>query len=96
MWLTNAALVVILVLMTMTLGAKNFLLVQVPITVYTCSLGVWLSFIQHQFENTCWHRQENWDFYDAALEGSSLLVLPKPLQWITANIGIHHVHHLSA
>jgi omega-6 fatty acid desaturase (delta-12 desaturase) len=69
--------------------------VQVPVTIFTCSLGVWLFYVQHQFENTYWHRHEEWDYYDAALKGSSLLALPGPLQWLTANIGIHHVHHLN-
>jgi omega-6 fatty acid desaturase (delta-12 desaturase) len=95
-WLTNLSLAGIVAVMALTIGLKSFLLIQVPVTVVTCSLGVWLFYVQHQFENTYWHRHENWDYYDAALEGSSLLVLPKPLQWITANIGIHHVHHLNA
>jgi omega-6 fatty acid desaturase (delta-12 desaturase) len=71
-------------------------LVHIPVTFVTCTTGVWLFYVQHQFEDTYWHRQKDWDYYDAALEGSSFLVLPKPLQWITANIGIHHVHHLNA
>jgi len=95
-WLTNLALAGILFLMAMTIGLESFLLVHTPVLFVTCSLGVSLFYVQHQFENTYWHRHENWDYYDAALEGSSLLVLPKPLQWLTANIGIHHVHHLSA
>jgi len=90
------ALAGIVSVMAFTVGLKAFLMVQVPITLFTCSLGVWLFYVQHQFEDTYWHRHEDWDYYDAALEGSSLLLLPKPLQWLTANIGIHHVHHLSA
>ena len=95
-WLTNLALAGIVSAMVLTIGLKSFLMVQLPITVLTCSMGVWLFYVQHQFEDTYWHRHENWDYYDAALEGSSLLVLPGPLQWLTANIGIHHIHHLSA
>ena len=53
-------------------------------------------YIQHQYEDTYWHRHEDWDYYDASLHGSSYLVLPRPLQWLTANIGVHHVHHMSA
>jgi omega-6 fatty acid desaturase (delta-12 desaturase) len=52
--------------------------------------------VQHQYEDTYWHWHEQWDYYDASLKGSSYLVLPKPLQWLTANIGVHHVHHMSA
>ena len=52
--------------------------------------------MQHQFEDGYWHWHEEWDYFDAGLHGSTHLVLPKPLQWITASIGIHHVHHLSA
>ena len=96
MWRTNAAIVAILVAMGLTIGMKSFLLVQTPLTLATCSLGVWLFYVQHQYEDTYWHRKENWDYYDAALRGSSYLVLPKPLQWLTANIGLHHVHHLSS
>jgi len=95
-WLTNLALAGIVLSAALTIGLNDFLLVQAPITLISCSLGVWLFYVQHQFEDTYWHRNKNWDYYDAALEGSSLLVLPKPLQWLTANIGIHHVHHLSA
>jgi omega-6 fatty acid desaturase (delta-12 desaturase) len=95
-WLTNAALVGVVGLMWMTIGIQPFLLVQAPITFLACALGVWLFYVQHQFEHTYWHWHENWDYYDASLHGSSYLVLPAPLQWITANIGVHHIHHMSA
>ena len=95
-WRTNLALAGIASVMALTIGLKSFLLVHVPVILVTCSTGVWLFYVQHQFEDTYWHRQKDWDYYDAALEGSSFLVLPKPLQWLTANIGIHHVHHLNA
>lgn len=62
----------------------------------TTSLGVWLFYVQHQFEDTYWFEHEDWDYFDAGLHGSSHLLLPAPLQWITGNIGLHHVHHLSA
>ena len=65
------------------------------VIVLTCSVGVWLFYVQHQFEDTYWENKPEWDFYDAALKGSSHLVLPAPFQWITACIGIHHIHHLS-
>jgi omega-6 fatty acid desaturase (delta-12 desaturase) len=53
-------------------------------------------YVQHQYEDTYWHRHDEWDYYEASLYGSSYLVLPKPLQWLTASIGVHHVHHMSA
>jgi omega-6 fatty acid desaturase (delta-12 desaturase) len=95
-WWTNFCLVAIWVVMGFTIGLQKFLLVQAPITVLTCALGVWLFYVQHQFEETYWHRHDDWNYFDAALHGSSHLVLPKPLQWITANIGLHHVHHLNS
>jgi omega-6 fatty acid desaturase (delta-12 desaturase) len=95
-WWTNAALAAILVTAWLTIGLDRFLLVQVPVTVLSCAAGVWLFYVQHQFEETYWHRHEEWDFVEASLRGSSHLVLPRPLQWITASIGLHHVHHLSA
>jgi omega-6 fatty acid desaturase (delta-12 desaturase) len=95
-WMTNLALVGIVAVMAVTIGWKAFLLVHGPVVFFTCGTGVWLFYVQHQFEDTYWHRTQEWDYYDAALEGSSLLALPRPLQWLTANIGIHHVHHLSA
>ena len=95
-WLTNLAIAGVLVAMGLTVGIDRFLLVQAPLTFLACALGVWLFYVQHQFEHTYWHWHENWDYYDASLYGSSYLVLPRPLQWITANIGVHHVHHMSA
>jgi acyl-lipid omega-6 desaturase (Delta-12 desaturase) len=95
-WWTNAALASIVTTMCLTIGWKPFLMVQLPITLVTGSLGVILFYVQHQYEETYWHKHDEWDFFDAALMGSSYLVLPRPLQWITANIGLHHVHHLSS
>jgi omega-6 fatty acid desaturase (delta-12 desaturase) len=77
-------------------GWKVFLLVQIPITLIAGVIGVWLFFIQHQFEGTFWAADGAWNIQDAALQGSSYYVLPKPLAWLTAHIGIHHVHHLHA
>ncbi|UCC27059.1 MAG: fatty acid desaturase [Gemmatimonadales bacterium] len=95
-WLTNLCLVAIVSGMVWLIGWRPFVLVHLPVLAVTTSAGVWLFYVQHQFEDTYWHRHEDWDYFDAALEGSSYLVLPRPLQWITANIGIHHVHHLNA
>lgn len=95
-WKTNLLLVLIVVGMCLLVGWQNFLLVQLPITLVACSLGVWLFYVQHQFEDTYWHDHEGWDYFDASLHGASHLVLPKPLQWMTASIGLHHIHHMSA
>ncbi|NDV63620.1 fatty acid desaturase, partial [Puniceicoccales bacterium CK1056] len=65
-----------------------------PTTLVAATLGVWLFYVQHQFEVTHWDQPEAWDVHDAALHGSSHYVMPGWLQWFTANIGIHHVHHL--
>jgi omega-6 fatty acid desaturase (delta-12 desaturase) len=95
-WLTNLAVAGVVAVVALAVGWKAFVLVHLPVLAVTTSAGVWLFYVQHQFEDTYWHRHEDWDYFDAALRGSSYLVLPKPLQWITANIGIHHVHHLNA
>ncbi len=94
-WKTNLALAAVVTVFVLTIGPTDFLLVHGPIALFTCAAGVWLFYVQHQFENTYWRRTQNWNYFDAALQGSSHLVLPRPLQWLTANIGIHHVHHLS-
>ncbi len=95
-WWTNAALVALTAGAIAVVGLGPFLWVQVPVTLFACSIGVWLFYVQHQFEDTYWHRHEDWDFYEAALHGSSHLALPRPLQWLTAHIGLHHVHHLNS
>ena len=95
-WWTNVALASVLVLAWLTIGVGPFLLVQIPVTVFSASLGVWLFYVQHQYETTYWYDHPQWDYFEAGLHGSSHLALPKPLQWLTANIGLHHVHHLSA
>ncbi len=94
-WLTNLSLVGIVGLMVVVVGWERLLLVHAPVLLLSCSVGVWLFFVQHQFEDAYWERKPEWDFYDAALEGSSYLVLPAPFRWMTASIGIHHIHHMS-
>jgi omega-6 fatty acid desaturase (delta-12 desaturase) len=93
---TNAAIIAVVVGLMYLIGWKTFLLTQIPITVIAGVIGVWLFFIQHQFEDTFWATEGGWSVQDAALRGSSYYVLPKPLAWLTAHIGIHHVHHLYA
>ena len=95
-WWTNLALVSVLVLAWLTIGLGPFLLIQIPVTVFSASLGVWLFYVQHQYETTYWDDHPHWDYFEAGLHGSSHLALPKPLQWLTGNIGLHHVHHISA
>jgi omega-6 fatty acid desaturase (delta-12 desaturase) len=75
-------------------GIRSFLLVQLPITLLAGSIGVWLFYVQHQFEQTFWAHDGEWTLHDAALHGSSHYDLPGILRWFTANIGVHHVHHL--
>ncbi|MDZ4095992.1 MAG: fatty acid desaturase [Paracoccaceae bacterium] len=91
---TNLAILAGLAGLYLLGGLSPILLVWLPTSLVAASVGVWLFYVQHQFETTHWNREENWQLHDAALEGSSHYVLPKPLQWLTANIGVHHVHHL--
>jgi omega-6 fatty acid desaturase (delta-12 desaturase) len=77
-------------------GWQALLLLHLPTIVIAASIGVWLFYVQHQFEETHWDRNEGWDGPHAALMGSSHYVLPQPLQWLTGNIGIHHIHHVAS
>lgn len=91
---TNAVLAIILGLMFAFGGLMPILLIFLPTTMLAGTIGVWLFYVQHQFEDTHWAKGEDWQLHDAALAGSSHYVLPQPLRWVSANIGIHHVHHL--
>jgi omega-6 fatty acid desaturase (delta-12 desaturase) len=91
---TNAAIFVWMALVVYFGGYVPILLIFLPTTLLAATAGVWLFYVQHQFETTHWEAEENWQLHDAALEGSSHYVLPPVLRWISANIGIHHVHHL--
>ncbi len=93
---TNASIILAVSLMIYLIGAVPFLLVHLPIVVFASSIGVWLFYVQHQFEDTTWAHDEDWQLHDAALYGSSHYDLPVVLRWMTANIGVHHVHHLSS
>jgi omega-6 fatty acid desaturase (delta-12 desaturase) len=92
---TNLSIAGYVALMILAMGLEPFLLVQLPIVIITFSCGVWLFYVQHQFEGTYWEDTQNWDYATAALKGSSYYKLPKVLQWFTGNIGFHHIHHLS-
>jgi len=91
---TNLAIAVVIGVLGIVVGYAEFAMVQIPITMIAASIGVWLFFVQHQFESTYWARSEDWDFHQASVAGSSYYDLPPVLRWFTANIGIHHVHHL--
>jgi omega-6 fatty acid desaturase (delta-12 desaturase) len=93
---TNLAIVAFAGGMMALVGVWAFLLVYLPATLLAASAGVWLFFVQHQFEGAYWARGESWSFHDAALHGSSHYDLPPILRWFTANIGIHHIHHLNS
>ncbi|GGC15651.1 fatty acid desaturase [Marivita lacus] len=91
---TNVAILVTLMVMLYFGGLMPILLIFLPSTLLAATAGVWLFYVQHQFETTLWDGEENWQLHDAALHGSSHYVLPPVLQWLSGNIGIHHVHHL--
>jgi omega-6 fatty acid desaturase (delta-12 desaturase) len=94
-WLTNAAIVLLMVGLGLWLGFLRVAMVQLPIVFVTTVVGFWLFSVQHRFENSAWLRQPEWSFDAAALTGSSHLALPRILHWATGNIGYHHIHHLS-
>jgi omega-6 fatty acid desaturase (delta-12 desaturase) len=92
---TDIALAVVIAGLCWLIGWRDYLLVQAPILWIAGAVGVWLFYVQHQFEDTYWQSSDGWAYDDAALRGSSYLKLPKVLQFFTGNIGLHHVHHLS-
>lgn len=94
--LTNLAIAAALLTIWYFGGWQPLLLIFLPTTLLAATIGVWLFYVQHQFEDTHWEEDAEWDLHHAALHGSSHYVLPSVLNWITANIGIHHVHHLYA
>jgi acyl-lipid omega-6 desaturase (Delta-12 desaturase) len=93
---TNLTIFTAAAILIYFLGPWPFLLVQLPVIILASSIGVWLFYVQHQFENTYWENDADWNVHDAALHGSSHYHLPGILGWLTAHIGVHHVHHLSS
>ncbi len=93
---TNLAIAGLTAAAVALVGWRDFLLVQAPVTWLASAIGVWLFYVQHQFEGTSWERDGDWTFHQGALEGSSHLDLPPVLRWFTADVGVHHVHHLAA
>ncbi len=93
---TNVGIVAVSAAIIYATSWQTYLIIQIPIVVLAATIGMWLFYVQHQFDETHWARNDGWRRDDAALHGSSFYDLPKPLMWITGNIGIHHVHHLSS
>jgi len=93
--LSSLALAAAVLVLMYIIGWKTFLLIQIPVLYIATAHGVWLFYVQHQFEGVLWAKTEDWDYKDTALKGSSMFKLPSVLNWFTGNIGYHHIHHLS-
>jgi omega-6 fatty acid desaturase (delta-12 desaturase) len=93
--LTNLAILLWVLLLGLIFSFRSVLLVHLPVVAITTVVGVWLFSVQHRFETAHWLRKQNWTFQDASLKGTSYLKLPRLLQWLTGNIGFHHIHHLA-
>ncbi|MYL58367.1 fatty acid desaturase [Virgibacillus halodenitrificans] len=94
-YLINVSIMVIYSLLIWVVGWQAFLMIQLPILFVSGALGIWLFYVQHQFEDSYFENEDEWDFVKAAVDGSSYYKLPKVIQWLTGSIGFHHVHHLS-
>jgi omega-6 fatty acid desaturase (delta-12 desaturase) len=92
---TNVFLGAAIVVMSVLIGLKSFLLIQLTVSAFAGAAGLWLFYVQHQFDGVYWSRTQNWSYVDAALQGSSFYKLPGVLKWFSGNIGFHHIHHLS-
>jgi len=92
---TNLAIAGVLTGLGLSFGFVDLLLVQGPVVLLSGIAGVWLFYVQHQFEYTYWQKQDSWDLHEASVMSSSFYDLPQPLRWFSGNIGIHHIHHLS-
>ncbi|HSK66850.1 MAG TPA: fatty acid desaturase [Anaerolineales bacterium] len=92
---TDLAIAGVVGWLVLEIGWAAFLMVELPVLLIACGAGVWLFYVQHNFDPTYWERHQNWDFFNAGMDGSSFYKLPKVLQWFTGNIGFHHIHHLS-
>ncbi len=94
-WIMNLALIGLVAAMIAICGFLPWMLIQFPIFVVSSSVGIWLFYVQHQYEKAYWRHKKEWNYVEAALHGSSFYKLPRVLQWFTGNIGFHHIHHLS-
>jgi omega-6 fatty acid desaturase (delta-12 desaturase) len=92
--LTDLALLAIIGVASVTIGLRVYLVLQLAVMWIAGSCGIWLFYVQHQFEGVYWARHQDWDYFRAAMEGSSYYQLPKVLQWFSGNIGLHYIHHL--
>jgi omega-6 fatty acid desaturase (delta-12 desaturase) len=94
-WLMNAAILAMAALLSWPLGITNYLLIHLTIVTVGGGVGIWMFYVQHQFDDVYWENNDSWDYTQAALQGSSFYKLPRVLQWFSGNIGFHHIHHLS-
>jgi len=95
-YFTNIVILAVSAAISLLIGLKAYLVIQLPVILISHSIGIWLFYIQHQFDDVAWERGREWDYKEAAITGSSFLKFPAVLQWFTGNIGFHHVHHLSS
>jgi omega-6 fatty acid desaturase (delta-12 desaturase) len=94
-YISNLIILAITTAGVLLFGWKAFFIIQLPVIYIATTCGVWLFYVQHQFEDVIWSREEEWDYQKMAMEGSSFLKFPRLLQWFSGNIGYHHIHHLS-
>ena len=92
---TNLGIAILFLALGFSFGFLDILMVQLPIVLISSTVGVWLFYVQHQFERTYWREKEDWNFHEASVMASSYYDLPQPLRWLSGNIGIHHIHHLA-
>ena len=95
-WWTNLALAMLVTLMSLAFGWRAYVTVQLLVLFFGASAGIWLFYVQHNFEDVYWETHSQWDYFKASLQGSSFYKLPAVLNWFTGNIGYHHIHHLGA
>jgi acyl-lipid omega-6 desaturase (Delta-12 desaturase) len=95
-WWTNLALAVIVTVMGLTFGWKNYLITQSLVIFFGTGVGVWMFYVQHNYEGVYWERHGDWNYFRASMQGSSFYKLPAVLQWFSGNIGFHHIHHLGS
>jgi len=95
-YFTNAALLIIFSIMSLSIGFWTFVIIQLSILYIAAISGLWLFYLQHQYEDVTWFRNNNWNYRTVAMEGSSYVKFPKLLQWFSGNIGFHHIHHLNS
>lgn len=93
--ITNLYILAFAVAMSYLIGFKEFLILQLSVLQVAQIIGVWFFYVQHQYEGVYWRRKQEWDYFDASMEGSSYFKMPAILQWFSGNIGFHHIHHLS-